>query len=91
MRMIRHNEIYKRVVVQYKKMSGKSIAEIGRELNINANTLYGWVKKYDEHKAAVVQECRYDTCWFEELQKKNRELREENKVLKRAIHLIAID
>ncbi|MBE1444251.1 transposase [Paenibacillus sp. OAS669] len=46
MKKVEYDETYKKQTVQYIKESGKSVAEIGHELKINANTLYGWIKKY---------------------------------------------
>ncbi|NHN35621.1 transposase, partial [Paenibacillus agricola] len=51
-----HDETYKKQTVHYIKESGKSVAEVGRELKINANTLYGWLKKYaGEPEVVAVQ------------------------------------
>lgn len=56
MKKIEYDEAYKKQTVQYIKDSGKSVAKIGRELKINANTLYGWIKRYSgEPEIVAVQ------------------------------------
>jgi transposase len=92
MKKIDHDETFKKQTVQYIKESGKAVAEIGRELKINANTLYGWVKRYGgEPEIAAVQASKSDDHRLKELQRQNRELQEENEILKKAMHFFAKD
>ena len=92
MKKINHDETYKKQTVQYIKESGKSAAEIGREWNINANTLYGWVKKYGVYpEMGAVQVYKSEDHKARELQKQIRELQEENEILKKAMHFFAKD
>jgi transposase len=86
------DEAYKKQTVKYIKESGKSVAEIGRELKINANTLYGWLKKYgSEPEIVAVQVFKSDDHRTKDLQKQVRELQEENEILKKAMHFFAKD
>lgn len=92
MKKIDHDETYKKQTVQYIKESGKSVAEIGRELKINANTLYGWLKKYgSEPEIVAVQALKSEDQKHKELQKQIRDLQEENEILKKAMHFFAKD
>ncbi|WP_127570564.1 transposase [Paenibacillus xylaniclasticus] len=92
MKNIKHDEAYKKQTVQYIKESGKPVAEIGRVLKINANTLYGWVKKYSrEPEIVAVQGLKPEDQRLKELQKQIRELQEENEILKKAMHFFAKD
>lgn len=92
MKKVEHDETYKKQTVQYIKESGKSVAEIGRELKINANTLYGWIKKYGgEPEIAAVQAFKSEDHRLKELQKQIRDLQEENEILKKAMHFFAKD
>lgn len=86
------DEAYKRQTVKHIKESGKSVAEIGRELKINANTLYGWVNKYGgEPEVVAAQVFKSEDHRIRELQKQNRDLQEENEILKKAMHFFAKD
>ena len=92
MKKMEHDEMYKKQTVQYIKESGKSVAEIDRELKINPNTLYGWVKKYgEEPEIAAVQVFKSEDHRLKEMQKQIRELQEENEILKKAMHFFAKD
>lgn len=92
MKKIEHDETYKKQTVQYIKESGKPVAEVGRELKINANTLYGWVKRYGgEPEIVAVQAVKSEDQRLKEYQKQIRELQEENEILKKAMHFFAKD
>lgn len=92
MKQIKHDEAFKKQTVQYIKESGKSVAEIGRELKINANTLYGWEKKYGrEPEIVAVQALVPEDQRIKEMQKYIRDLQEENEILKKAMHFFAKD
>jgi transposase len=92
MKKIEHDETYKKQTVQYVKESGKSVAEIGRELKINANTLYGWIKRYSsEPEVVAVQGLKSEEHRIKDMQKQIRDLQEENEILKKAMHFFAKD
>lgn len=40
---------YKLMAVKRVKESGKSVAEVARELDMSPNTLHGWMSKFGEH------------------------------------------
>ena len=87
-----YDEAYKKQTVMYIKESGKPVAEVARELKINDNTLYGWIKKYSsEPEIAEKQAFKSEEHKFRELQKQIRELQEENEILKKAMHYFAKD
>jgi transposase len=92
MKRTEYDESYKKQTVQYIKESGKSVAEIGRDLKINANTLYSWIKKYgNEPEIVAVQAFKSENHQLKELQKQIRDLQEENEILKKAMHFFAKD
>jgi transposase len=80
-----YDESYKKKTVQYIKESGKSVAEVARELNIKDNTLYGWVKKFGNAPEVVANQV------FKSEDHKLREMQEENEILKKAMHFFAKD
>jgi transposase len=87
-----YDEAYKKQTVQYIKEKGKSVAEVARELKIKDNTLYGWMKKFGEEPEIVaVQAFKTNDHQLIELQRQNRELREEVEILKKAMHYFAKD
>jgi len=40
---------YKLMAVNCVRESGKPVAEVARELDINPNTLHGWISKFGKH------------------------------------------
>ncbi|MFF3926684.1 IS3 family transposase, partial [Paenibacillus lactis] len=89
MKKIEYDEVYKKQTVQYIKESGKPVAEIGRELKINPNTLYGWVKRYGgEPEIVAVQAVKSEDHRLKEMQKQIRDLQEENEILKKGDALL---
>ncbi|WP_036735410.1 transposase [Paenibacillus zanthoxyli] len=87
-----YDEAFKRQTVQHIKESGKPVAEVARELKINDNTVYGWVKKFAaEPEITAAQVFKSEEHQMREMQKRIRELQEENEILKKAMHYFAKD
>jgi transposase len=88
----KYDEDYKRQTVQYILETGKPIAQVARELDISSNTIHGWVRKYrQEPEVAEVQTFRSEDHQMRELQRRIRDLEEENMMLKKAMHFFAKD
>lgn len=70
--------------------SSRPIAEVARELNINAGTLGNWVEKY-RHAHPVLEEplSVSDRVRLKELEAENRELRMKNEFLGKAAAFFA--
>ena len=64
------------------RKSGKSIAEVARELGVNDMSLGLWIKKSDEVSPLTEQE-RVDRAEATGLRKRVKELEEEVEILKR--------
>jgi transposase len=64
------------------RRSGKSIAEVARELGVNDMSLGLWIKKSDE-SSPVSEEQRADLAEAARLRKRIKELEEEVEILKR--------
>jgi transposase len=64
------------------RRSGKSIAEVARELGVNDMSLGLWIKKSDETSPLSEQE-RADRAEAARLRKRIKELKEEVDILKR--------
>jgi transposase len=87
-----YDEAYKKKTVQFVKESGKPVAEVARELKIKDNTLYGWMNKFgNEPEIAQHQVFKSEDHQLREMQKKIRDLQEENEILKKAMHFFAKD
>lgn len=87
-----YDEAYKRKTVLYIKESGKTVAEVARELKIKDNTLYGWVKRYGSEPEIVQNQAfKSEDHKIRELQRQVRDLEEENEILKKAMHFFAKD
>ena len=89
----RYSEEFKREAVRLIGTSGKPIAQIARDLGINANNLYRWRGVYgsDSHlwsngstasKSALEAELK-------RLKRENEVLRQERDVLKKAMHIVS--
>ena len=67
--------------------TGKSIAEVARELGIGAGTLGSWVKKDRVARGEEFDHTRVDPVYVRRLERENAELRMERDVLKRSVVL----
>ncbi len=67
--------------------TGKPIAEVARELDINAGTLGNWVSKDRLARGDRTEATRVDPAYVRQLERENAELRMERDVLKRSVVL----
>lgn len=87
-----YEEEFKRQSVKHILQTGKSVAQAARELGVSVNTLYGWVKKYKQEPKIVKQRTfRSDEQKTNEMERRLRDLEEENAILKKAMHFFAKD
>jgi|SRR3954447_26717089 transposase len=86
----RYDEAFKIETVKYISESHKSVAQVAREVGVNENTLHGWVKKYGQQpEIKAVQSFPSEGAELRALQKEIRDLKEENEILKKAMHYFA--
>ena len=72
--------------------SGRSIAQIARELGINDGTLGNWVARYrDEHPVSEAPLSLSERARLQELERENRQLRLDNEFLGKAAAFFAKD
>jgi transposase len=81
-RQRRYSEEFKRDAVALWRRSGRSIAEVARELGVNDMSLGLWIKK-SEGSAPMSEEERADRAEAARLRKRVKELEEEVEILKR--------
>jgi transposase len=67
--------------------TGKSIAEVARDLGIGAGTLGSWVRKDRLARGEDSDRARLDPGFVRRLERENAELRMERDVLKRSVVL----
>ncbi len=78
---------YKTEVCKRIAEGGESAAKVGRELGISENTIYTWGKRYRENRDKPIAgsgHIKAEDVELKRLQRENRELREENEILKKA-------
>ena len=79
--------------VQIALRSSKTISEVARELELNSETLRGWVKKHQKQQgpAPDAELTVNERARLRELERRNRELEMENSFLKKAAAYFAKD
>jgi transposase len=87
-----YEEEFKRQSVSHILQTGKTVAQVARELGISVNTLHGWVKKYKQEPKVIKQRTfRSEDQQTKEMEQRIRDLEEENAILKKAMHFFAKD
>ena len=78
---------FKMETVKRIETTGEPVARVSSELGINANTVHGWIKRY-QHSPTVPfpgsGKLSPEDEAVHKIKKENRELREENEILKKA-------
>jgi transposase len=82
-----YDAAYKTEVCKRLVEGGESVTSVSRELGIPDNTLYAWLKRYRENSITPFVgsgHIKPEDAEMKRLQRENRELREENEILKKA-------
>jgi transposase len=83
---------FKDEAVRFVIESGRSIAQVARELGISDGTLGNWVAKYrDEHPVSESPLSISERARLAELERENRQLRLDNEFLGKAAAFFAKD
>ncbi len=86
----RYDETFKIETVKYISENHKSVAQVAREMGVNENTVHNWIKKYSQQpEIKEVQTFSSAEAELKALQKEMRDLKEENEILKKAMHYFA--
>lgn len=83
---------FKREAVQLVQRSGKSQAQIARDLGIADSTLHQWCKEFTEQGSQAFPGSGHQTVQEEELRRLKRELevtRQERDILKKALAIFS--
>lgn len=90
----KYDKEFKLQTVQLIQEQGKTVAQTARELGLSENTLYRWMaefKKDGEQAFPGSGQLKPEEKALRDLQKKIRDLEEENEILKKAMHYFAKD
>lgn len=85
---------FKLNAVQMVTQQGKSASQVARDLGISPKTMHGWVQHYKEDPVSPFVgsgHLKPDAQALRELERENRDLREENAILKKAMRINAFD
>ncbi|UVI27312.1 transposase [Paenibacillus spongiae] len=75
---------FKRQTVKHMQETGKSPSEVSKELDIPVSTIRAWRKKFAD--TGEKSQLFVDYERLNKLEQMNRELQEENEILKKAMH-----
>lgn len=90
----KYDKEFKLQTIQMIQEEGKAVAQVARELGISDNTLYRWMAEYKQDGAQAFPgsgQLKTDDKAVRDLQKRIRDLEEENDILKKAMHYFAKD
>jgi transposase len=90
----KYDKEFKLQTVQMIKEEGKVVAQVARELGISENTLYRWIAEYTQAGNQAFPgsgQLKPEDKAVRDLQKRIRDLEEENEILKKAMHYFAKD
>ncbi|OBZ14811.1 transposase [Bacillus sp. FJAT-27264] len=90
----RYNKQFKEETVKYIQEQRKSMDEIALELNIPKGTLKNWMmtyRQFPDEPFVGSGKLRTQEKQFAELEQKNKDLEEENAILKKAMHIFSKD
>jgi len=90
----KYDKEFKLHAVQLVSESGKPASQVARELGVSQKTLYGWISKYREDSSAAFVgsgNLRPEAKALRDLERENRDLREENAILKKAVRTFTND
>ncbi|MCC3359599.1 transposase [Bacillus sp. REN16] len=86
----RYDEAFKIETVKYISENNKAVAQVAREIGVNENTVHGRVKRYGQQpEIKAVKFFSSEDAELKALQKEIRDLKEENEILKKAMHYFA--
>ena len=85
-----YTEEFKREAVQLMETSGKSIAQLARDLGINDNNLYRWREVYgNASQASRTDSAAEMEAELKRLRRENEVLRQERDILKKAMSIVS--
>lgn len=89
----KYDKEFKLQTIQLVK-EGKSVAQVAREIGLHENTVYRWMEEFKQEGTQAFPgsgKLKPDDQALRDLQKQLRDLKEENEILKKAMHYFAKD
>lgn len=83
----KYDQEFREGAVRIVRESGKSVAQVARDLDINEGTLGNWVVRDRESREGIEGLSKDDVAELKRLRAENAELRMERDVLKRSVVL----
>ena len=89
----RYSREFKLEALRRTQVTGKSVAEVARELEIPVHQLYKWRTEADRKQAEAFPGSGHETpnTELETLRRENKRLREEREILKKSLGFFARD
>jgi len=90
----KYDREFKIQTVRLIQEEGKTVAQVAREMGLHENTLYRWLSEFKQDGTNAFPgsgQLKLEDKALRDLQKELRELREENEILKKAMHYFAKD
>lgn len=82
---------FKRDVVAVARLGERSRAQTAKDFGVSEACLYRWLKEDDVESGAVPGVTKEDSIEVRELRKRNKQLEQENEILRRATAYFARD
>lgn len=86
-----YDKEFKRKTVEHMESTGKRLIDISRELDIPKSTLSRWIKQYGSGTVKEQSQIFVDYERLKKLEQANKDLQEENEILKKAMHFFTKD
>lgn len=86
-----YSEEFRRKTIEHLEQTHKTVTQLSRELDIGLTTLSNWKQKYGGNKKDKATQPLVDYEKMKKLEQQNRELQEENEILKKAMHFFTKD
>lgn len=86
-----YDKEFKRKTVEHMESTGKRLIDIARELDIPKSTLSRWIKQYGSGGIKEQSQVFVDYERLKKMEQANKELQEENEILKKAMHFFTKD
>ena len=89
----RYSREFKMEAIRRTQITGKSVAEVARELELPVHHLYKWRAELDRKKTEAFPEMGHSSLQEElkNLRRENKRLREEREILKKSLIFFAKD
>lgn len=91
---IRYDKEFKLQTVRLVQEEGKTVSQVAREMGLHENTIYRWIAEFKQDGNPAFPgsgKLKPEDQAMRDLQKRIRDLKEENEILKKAMHYFAKD